>query len=150
MKLKAALAAACTLVFTGCSASGSPAEDSPSLLPPTAIPGTSAFPSTLPFDTTASSSFISALSSYISSQSAAAPSVPTPTPTSTSSSTAATATAPSVSVATPTTITSSPTSTSPGGTSSSGTSGMAAGRNYGLVGMSVITSVVLGTVVALF
>ncbi|KAI6104937.1 hypothetical protein EDD16DRAFT_241307 [Pisolithus croceorrhizus] len=106
---------------------------------------TSAFPSTLPFDTTASSSFLSALSSYISSQSVAATSPLTPPPTPPPNPTAPPA--PSVSVATPTTATSSPTSTSPSGTSSSGTTGAAAGKN--LDGMSLIASVVLGMVVTL-
>ncbi|KAI6160995.1 hypothetical protein EDD17DRAFT_1591388 [Pisolithus thermaeus] len=112
---------------------------------PRLLYSTSAFPSTLPFDTTASSSFLSAVSSYISSESVAATSPLAPPPTPTPNPTAPPA--PSVSVATSTTTTSSPTSTSPSGTSSSGTTGAAAGKN--LDGMSLITSVVLGMVVTL-
>ncbi|KAI6022954.1 hypothetical protein PISMIDRAFT_677426 [Pisolithus microcarpus 441] len=146
MNVMAALAVG-TLIFSG-QAFGSPLDEiisSPSLLVPTAIPGTTAFPSSLPFDTTASSSFLSALSSYISSESAAATSPLSPPPTPALNSTMAMA--PSVSVAAPTTPTSVPTSTSTSGIPSSGTAGVAAGRN--LDDMSLITSVVLGMVVVL-
>ncbi|KAI5992741.1 hypothetical protein EDD15DRAFT_967923 [Pisolithus albus] len=137
MKVMAALAVG-MLMISG-QAFGSPLDEiisSPSLLVPTAIPGTTAFPSSLPFDTTASSSFLSALSSYISSESVVATSPLSPPPTPVLNSTMAMP--PSVSVAAPTTPTSLPALTSTSGTPSLGTTGVAAGRN--LDGISLITS----------
>ncbi|KAL4063067.1 hypothetical protein V8B97DRAFT_2011964 [Scleroderma yunnanense] len=151
MKFTTIFAAGLLALTHGTSASPAEIAIRPVLIdtPPTAEPGTSPFPTSLTFDTTAASSFVSAVSSYISSESVALSSLisslvegATQTPAPSSSVTTATATSSSATAAT------TPTTTTATSTSSATATG-AAIRNQSLIDISFVASIVLGSMVVL-